>query len=89
MMHLLSQEFDLNVLFIHLRTRKTLFDVLFCTLRSKVNLTWTRAIEPVIAQSAQFGEIAFNQLHFNNVTSGALFYVGHFVMRSKRCEVKN
>ena len=40
---------------------------------SKVNLIWTRAIRPVIAQSAQFGEIAFSQIHFNNITSDALF----------------
>ena len=32
---------------------------------SKVNLIWTRAIRPVIAQSAQFGEIAFSQIHFS------------------------
>ena len=35
--------------------------------------------------------IAFllSQLHFNNVTSHALFYAGHLVMRSKRCAVQN
>ena len=44
-------EFDLNVLFIHLRTRKTPFNVLVFTLRSKVDLNWTRAIRPFIAQS--------------------------------------
>ena len=31
----------------------------------------------------------FSQLHFNNVTSHALFYGGHLVMRSKRCVVQN
>ena len=31
----------------------------------------------------------FGQLHFNNVTSHALFYGGHLVMRSKRCAVQN
>ena len=31
----------------------------------------------------------FSQLHFNNITSRALFYGGHLVMRSKRCAVQN
>ena len=31
----------------------------------------------------------YGQLHFNNVTSHALFYGGHLVMRSKRCAVQN
>ena len=31
----------------------------------------------------------FSQLHFDNVTSHALFYGGHLVMRSKRCAVQN
>ena len=31
----------------------------------------------------------FGQLHFNNVTSHALCYGGHLVMRSKRCAVQN
>ena len=31
----------------------------------------------------------FGQLHFNNVTSHALFYGGHLVMRSKRCAMQN
>ena len=31
----------------------------------------------------------FSQLHFNNVTSDALFYSGHLVMHSKRCTVQN
>ena len=31
----------------------------------------------------------FGQLHFNNVSSHALFYGGHLVMRSKRCAVQN
>ena len=51
-------EFDFNVLFIHLRTRKMPFNALVFTLRSKVELNWTRAIRPVIAQSAQFNKIA-------------------------------
>ena len=51
-------EFDLNVLFIHLSTRKMLFNALVFTLRSKVDLIWTHAILPVTAQSAQFGKIA-------------------------------
>ena len=51
-------EFDLNVLFIHLRTRKMPFNALVFTLRSKVELNWTRAIRPVIAQSVQFSKIA-------------------------------
>ena len=51
-------EFDFNVLFIHLRTRKMPFNALVFTLRSKVELNWTRAIRPVIAQSLQFSKIA-------------------------------
>ena len=51
-------EFDFNVLFIHLRTRKMLFNALVFTLRSKVELNWTRAIRLVIAQSVQFNRIA-------------------------------
>ena len=51
-------EFDFNVLFIHLRTRKMPFNALVFTLRSKVELNWTRAIRPVIAQSVQFSKIA-------------------------------
>ena len=31
----------------------------------------------------------FGQLHFSNVTSHALVYGGHLVMRSKRCAVQN
>ena len=51
-------EFDFNVLFIHLRTRKMSFNAFVFTLRSKVELNWTRAIRPVIAQSVQFSKIA-------------------------------
>ena len=51
-------EFDFNVLFIHLRTRKMPFNALVFTLRSKVELNWTRAIRPVIAQSVQFSKTA-------------------------------
>ena len=31
----------------------------------------------------------FGHLHFNNVTSHALFYGDHLVMRSKRCAMQN
>ena len=51
-------EFDFNVLFIHLRTRKMPFNALVSTLRSKVELNWTRTIRPVIAQSVKFSKIA-------------------------------
>ena len=51
-------EFDFNVLFIHLRTRKMPFKSLVFTLRSKVELHWTRAIRHVITQSVQFSKIA-------------------------------
>ena len=47
-------ELDFNVLFIHLCTRKMPFNALVFTLRSKVQLKWTPAIQPVIAQSIQF-----------------------------------
>ena len=50
-------EFDFNVLFIHLRTSIMAFNALVVTLRSKVELNWTRAIRHVIAQSVQFGKI--------------------------------
>ena len=50
-------EFELNVLFIHLRTRKMLFFAPVFTLRSKVDLILTRAIGPIIAQSTQFSKI--------------------------------
>ena len=50
--------FDLNVLFIHLRTRKMPFNALVFTLRSKVVLNWTRAFRPVMAQSVQLSKIA-------------------------------
>ena len=51
-------EFDFSVLFIHLRTIKMPFNGLVFTLRSKVELNWTRAIRPVIAQFVQFNRIA-------------------------------
>ena len=51
-------EFDFNILFIHLRTRKMPFKALVFTILSKVELNWTRAIRPVIAQSVQFSKIA-------------------------------
>ena len=50
-------EFELNVLFIHLCTRKMPFFTLVFTLRFKVDLILTRAIGPFIAQSAQFNKI--------------------------------
>ena len=53
-------EFDFNLLFIHLRTRKMPFNALVFTLRLKVELNWTRAFRPVIAQSVQFSKIAKN-----------------------------
>ena len=51
-------EFDFNILFIHLRTRKMFFNALVFTLRSKVELNWTLAIRPMIAESVQFSKIA-------------------------------
>ena len=51
-------EFDFNVLFIHLRTGKMPFNALVFTLRSKVELNWTPAFRPVMAQSVQFSKIA-------------------------------
>ena len=53
-------EFDFDVLFIHLRTRKMPLNALVFTLRSKVELNRTRAIQHVIAQSVQFSKIAKN-----------------------------
>ena len=51
-------EFDFIVLFIHLHTRKIPFNAPVFILRPKVELNWTRAIRPVIAQSVQFSKIA-------------------------------
>ena len=51
-------EFDLNVLFMDLSARKMSFNALVFTLRSKVDLIWTRAIRPVKAQSVKFSKIA-------------------------------
>ena len=51
-------EFDFNVLFIHFRTRKMPFNALVFTLHSKVELNWTRAFRPMMAQSIQFSKIA-------------------------------
>ena len=51
-------EFDFNVLFIHLSTRKIPFNAHVFTLRYKVELNWTRAIRQVIAQSVQFSKIS-------------------------------
>ena len=57
------KEFNFNVLFIHLCTRKMPFNALVFTLRSKVELNWTRAIRPVIAQTVQFSKIAKKPQH--------------------------
>ena len=51
-------EFEFIVLFIHLHTRKIPFNVPVFILRSKVELNWTRAFRPVMAQSVQFSKIA-------------------------------
>ena len=51
-------EFDFNVLFNHLRTRKMPFDALVFTLLSTVEFNWTHALRPVIAQSVQFSKTA-------------------------------
>ena len=56
-------EFDFIVLFIHLHTRKIPFNAHVFILRSKVELNWTRAIRPVIAQSVQFSKIAKKTEH--------------------------
>ena len=53
-------EFDFIVLFIHLHTRKIPFNAPVFIVRSKVELNWTPAIRPVIAQSVQFSKIAKN-----------------------------
>ena len=70
-------EFDFNILFIHLRTRQMPFNALVFILRSKVELNWTRAIRPVIAQSVQFGKIAkklnIDLCHFFSHRREALF----------------
>ena len=53
-------EFDFNVLFIHLRNRKMPFNALVSVLlyALKVELNWTPAFRPVMAQSVQFSKIA-------------------------------
>jgi len=51
-------EFDFNVLFIHLHTRKMSFNALVYALRFQVELNWTRKIRPVIAQFVRFSKIA-------------------------------
>ena len=51
-------EFDINVLFIHSRTRKMPFNALVFSLRSNVELNWTCAIRHVITESVQFSKIA-------------------------------
>ena len=47
------------------------FNTLVFTLRSKVELNWTRAIRPVIAQSVQFGKITKKKHRF------VLFFFSH------------
>ena len=54
-------EFDFIALFIHMHTRKIPFNAPFIILRFKVELNWTRAIRPVIAQSVQSSKIAKKQ----------------------------
>ena len=56
-------EFDFNVLFIHLRTRKMSFNALVYALRFKVELNWTRTRRPVIAQFVRFSKIAKKGKH--------------------------
>ena len=56
-------EFDFNVLFIHLRTRKMSFNALVYALRFKVQLNWTRTRRPVIAQFVRFSKIAKKGKH--------------------------
>ena len=58
-------EFDINVLFIHLRTRKMPFNALVFSLRSKVELNWTHAFRPVMAQSVQFSKIFVKKLNID------------------------
>ena len=55
------------------------FNALVFTLRNKVELNWTRAIRPVIAQSVQFSKIAkklvvirMGSLKQQNLNSGAI-----------------
>ena len=58
-----STEFDFNVLFIHLRTRKMSFNALVYALRFKVELNWTSTRRPVIAQFVRFSKIAKKGKH--------------------------
>ena len=51
-------EFDFIVFFIQVHTRKIPFNAPVFILCSKIELNWTRAIRPVIAQSLQFSKIA-------------------------------
>ena len=54
-------------MFIHLRTRKMPFGALVFTLRSKVELNWTRATRSVIAQSVQFSKIEKTEHRFGPI----------------------
>ena len=57
-------EFDFNVLFIHLHTRKMPFNALVFTLRSKEEFNWTRAIRPVIPESVQLKKLNIDLCQF-------------------------
>ena len=56
-------KFDFNVMFVRLCTRIMPFNALVLTLRSKVELNLTPAIQPVIAQSIHFSKIAKKTEH--------------------------
>ena len=51
------------------------FNALVFTLRSKVELNWTRAIRPVIAQTVQFGNIDLCQFFFSSKGSTVLIKI--------------
>ena len=60
-----------------LNTRKNAFFALFFfTLPSKVDLIWTRAIQPSIAQSVQFSKIA---------KEVNIVYANYFSIERKHC----
>ena len=59
MMHAVSYRISLKCIVYPLKyQRECLLIPLFFTRRSKVDVIWTRAIRPVIAQSVQFSNIA-------------------------------
>ena len=78
-------ELDFNVLFSHLRTRKMPFNAPVFSLRSKVELNWTRAIRHVIAQSVQFSKIAKKL----NIDLCLFFSHRNEVLSSLNHEIKN